>query len=74
MTATILPESFTHGSSEQRVGMEKGNLATCDTFSAPGFAVPDLCPLREGAQPRSFASYTFPSPRLGGERVARSAG
>jgi hypothetical protein len=39
MTATILPESFTHGSSEQRVrwfkkGMETTDLATCDMFSA----------------------------------------
>jgi predicted metalloprotease len=39
MTATILPESLTHGLSVQRVrwfkkGMETGDLATCDTFSA----------------------------------------
>ncbi len=35
----ISPESFTHGSSEQRTfwlrkGMESGNIETCDTFSA----------------------------------------
>jgi predicted metalloprotease len=35
----VVPESFTHGTSEQRVrwfkkGMETGDLATCDTFSA----------------------------------------
>ena len=35
----VVPESFTHGSSEQRVrwfkrGMETGDLAICDTFSA----------------------------------------
>jgi len=35
----ISPESFTHGSSEQRIfwlrkGLENGNIATCDTFSA----------------------------------------
>ncbi len=34
----ISPESFTHGSSEQRTfwlrrGMESGDIATCDTFS-----------------------------------------
>jgi predicted metalloprotease len=36
---TVSPESFTHGSSAQRVrwfraGLEKGTLAACDTFSA----------------------------------------
>ena len=35
----ISPESFTHGSSEQRIfwlrkGLESGDIATCDTFSA----------------------------------------
>ena len=35
----VVPESFTHGTSEQRVrwfkkGMETGDLASCDTFSA----------------------------------------
>ena len=35
----VVPESFTHGSSEQRVrwfkrGMDSGNPQTCDTFSA----------------------------------------
>jgi predicted metalloprotease len=35
----VTPDSFTHGSSEQRVrwfrrGMEEGDLAACDTFSA----------------------------------------
>ncbi len=35
----VVPESFTHGSSEQRVrwfrrGMESGRMADCDTFSA----------------------------------------
>ena len=35
----ISPESFTHGSSEQRTfwlrkGLESGDIATCDTFSA----------------------------------------
>ena len=37
-TGTIRPESFTHGSSEQRVswfkrGLESGSVAQCDTFS-----------------------------------------
>ena len=36
---SISPESFTHGSSEQRTfwlrkGLESGDIATCDTFSA----------------------------------------
>jgi predicted metalloprotease len=36
---TIAPDSFTHGSSEQRVrwfrtGLESGELRACDTFSA----------------------------------------
>ncbi|AKQ64565.1 YpfJ protein, zinc metalloprotease superfamily [Myxococcus hansupus] len=36
----VVPESFTHGSSEQRVawfrrGLEQGTLAACDTFNAP---------------------------------------
>ena len=35
----VVPESFTHGTSEQRVrwfrrGLEQGNLAACDTFGA----------------------------------------
>ena len=35
----VVPESFTHGSAEQRVrwfrrGLEKGDFASCDTFSA----------------------------------------
>ena len=35
----VVPESFTHGSSEQRVrwfkrGMDTGDIASCDTFSA----------------------------------------
>ncbi len=35
----VVPESFTHGSSAQRVrwfkrGLESGNIASCDTFSA----------------------------------------
>ena len=35
----VVPESFTHGTSEQRVGwfrrgLEHGNLAACDTFAA----------------------------------------
>ena len=37
----VVPESFTHGSSEQRVrwfkrGLESGDLRVCDTFSARG--------------------------------------
>jgi predicted metalloprotease len=37
-TGRVVPDSFTHGSSEQRVrwfrkGFETGDLATCDTFS-----------------------------------------
>ena len=35
----VVPESFTHGSSEQRVawfrrGLEQGTLEACDTFRA----------------------------------------
>jgi hypothetical protein len=35
----VVPDAFTHGSSEQRVrwfrkGMETGSLEACDTFSA----------------------------------------
>jgi uncharacterized protein len=35
----VTPDSFIHGSSEQRVrwfrrGLQKGELAACDTFSA----------------------------------------
>jgi predicted metalloprotease len=35
----VVPESFTHGSSQQRVawfsrGMQQGNIEACDTFSA----------------------------------------
>jgi len=38
---TIVPDSFTHGSSAQRVrwfrrGLEGGRMEACDTFSAPG--------------------------------------
>jgi predicted metalloprotease len=37
----VVPESFTHGSAEQRVswfrkGVESGDLKQCDTFAAPG--------------------------------------
>jgi predicted metalloprotease len=37
---SVVPDSFTHGSSEQRVrwfrtGFDKGSLEACDTFSAP---------------------------------------
>src|SRR5215510_5393509 len=37
---TVVPESFTHGSSRQRVewfhrGLESGSLEACDTFAAP---------------------------------------
>jgi uncharacterized protein len=36
---TVVPESFTHGSSAQRAswlrkGLETGSVAACDTFSA----------------------------------------
>jgi predicted metalloprotease len=36
----VVPESFTHGSSAQRVrwfkrGMETGKVSACDTFAAP---------------------------------------
>jgi len=35
----VTPDSFTHGSSEQRVrwfrrGLQSGNIQACDTFSA----------------------------------------
>jgi predicted metalloprotease len=35
----VVPESFTHGSAEQRarwfrIGFESGRMAACDTFSA----------------------------------------
>jgi predicted metalloprotease len=38
---TVVPESFTHGSSEQRVqwlrrGLESGNIDTCNTFGTGG--------------------------------------
>jgi uncharacterized protein len=38
-TGTVRPESFTHGTSEQRVrwfkrGFDTGNLEACDTFAA----------------------------------------
>jgi predicted metalloprotease len=37
---TVVPESFTHGTSEQRVrwfrrGLEQGDMRSCDTFNAP---------------------------------------
>jgi hypothetical protein len=37
----VVPESFTHGSSEQRVrwfrrGLESGAMQQCDTFTAQG--------------------------------------
>jgi predicted metalloprotease len=40
-TGTVTPDSFTHGSSEQRrrwflTGMQQGDPDLCDTFSAPG--------------------------------------
>lgn len=39
MTGRVVPDAFTHGSSEQRVrwfrrGLEAGNMQVCDTFSA----------------------------------------
>jgi len=38
-TGRVSPESFTHGSSEQRVrwfrrGLESGDVDACDTFTA----------------------------------------
>jgi predicted metalloprotease len=38
---TVVPESFTHGSSKQRVewfrrGLERGSLVACDTFASAG--------------------------------------
>jgi predicted metalloprotease len=40
---TVVPESFTHGSSAQRVGwfrrgLESGDLKSCDTFTNPAFS------------------------------------
>jgi hypothetical protein len=40
-TGRVVPDSFTHGSSEQRmhwfrVGLEQGSLAACDTFAGTG--------------------------------------
>jgi predicted metalloprotease len=40
MQGTVVPDSFTHGTSEQRIrwfrrGLETGELAKCDTFKAP---------------------------------------
>ena len=40
MRGYVVPDSFTHGSSAQRVkwfkiGFESGRLATCDTFKNP---------------------------------------
>jgi predicted metalloprotease len=37
---TVVPESFTHGTSEQRVrwfrrGLEQGDVKACDTFNTP---------------------------------------
>ena len=37
---TVVPESFTHGTSEQRVrwfrrGLEQGDSRSCDTFNTP---------------------------------------
>jgi predicted metalloprotease len=41
-TGRVSPESFTHGSAQQRVrwfrrGLESGDLAACDTFAARGY-------------------------------------
>jgi len=38
-TGRVVPDSFTHGSAEQRkrwfmTGYQQGNLKACDTFSA----------------------------------------
>jgi uncharacterized protein len=38
----VVPESFTHGSSEQRqrwlrIGLQSGDVKQCDTFSATTF-------------------------------------
>jgi predicted metalloprotease len=39
MRGTVVPESFTHGSSQQRMtwfkrGLDTGDIRNCDTFSA----------------------------------------
>ncbi|MCH9681136.1 MAG: neutral zinc metallopeptidase, partial [Deltaproteobacteria bacterium] len=38
-TGTVQPETWSHGSSEQRIrwfkrGLERGEIAACDTFAA----------------------------------------